>query len=86
MWNQADIMLQSGAFGVLGDINTMLLYWKFKEKNNYPNAGEVLRQLELRKQEEQMQQAQMAQQLPPQEAPLEGQLPVPETPSLQGVM
>ena len=83
MWNQADIMLQSGAFGVLGDINTMLLYWKFKEKNNYPNAGEVLRQLELRKQEEQMQQAQ---QLPPQEAPLEGQLPVPETPSLQGVM
>ena len=86
MWNQADIMLQSGAFGVLGDINTMLLYWKFKEKNNYPNAGEVLRQLELRKQEEQMQQAQMAQTPPPQEAPLEGQLPIPETPALQGVM
>ena len=91
MWNQADIMLQSGAFGVLGDINTMLLYWKFKEKNNYPNAGEVLRQLELRKQEEQMQQAQMQQmaqaqqELPPQEAPLEGQLPIPETPALGGM-
>jgi len=88
MWNQADIMLQSGAFGVLGDINTMLLYWKFKEKNNYPNAGEVLRQLELRKQEQEMKEQQMAQMqsLPPQEAPLEGQLPIPETPSMGGMM
>lgn len=83
MWNQADIMLQSGAFGTLGDINTMLLYWKFKEKSNYPNAGEVLRQLEQRKAEEQMMAMQMPQQMPGgQETALQGSLPIPETPQL----
>lgn len=61
MWNQADIMLQSGAFGVLGDIDTMLLYWTFKEKNGYPNAGEVKRAIEQRKQE-QMQNQMLAEQ------------------------
>lgn len=82
MWNQADIMLQSGAFGTLGDINTMLLYWRFKEKNNYPNAGEVLRQLEQRKQEEQAMAMQMQMQQPTQQPIEQGMLPTPETPQL----
>lgn len=82
MWNQADIMLQSGAFGTLGDINTMLLYWKFKEKNNYPNAGEVLRQLEQRKLEEQQMAMAMQAQQPTQQPIEQGALPMPETPQL----
>lgn len=85
MWNQADIMLQSGAFGTLGDLDTMLLYWTFKEKNNYPNAGEVKRQIEARKQE-QMAMMQQSQQMMPggQETALQGNVPIPETPQLGG--
>lgn len=84
MWNQADIMLQSGAFGTLGDLDTMLLYWTFKEKNNYPNAGEVKRQIEQRKQE-QMAMAQQQQVMPGgQEVAQQGQLPLPEMPQLGG--
>lgn len=80
MWDQGKLMLQSGAFGVLGDIDTLELYWEFMEKNHYPMAGDVLRKIQLKKQ--QMEQ----QQLPPQEAPLEGHMPIPDAPSLQGVM
>lgn len=80
MWNQADMMLQSGAFGVLGQIDTMLLYWRFKEKNNYPNAGDILRQIEQMKQEQVQ-----AQQVMPQAAPMLGQMPTPETPQIGGM-
>lgn len=52
MWAQADQMLQSGAFGPIGNTDTALLYWTFKSKNNYPNAGEILRQIEMRKKAE----------------------------------
>lgn len=64
MWSQADQMLQSGAFGPIGSTDTELLYWTFKSKNNYPNAGEMLRQIELRKQAEMEQQQAMAAQQP----------------------
>lgn len=71
MWQQADQMLQSGAFGPVGQTDTALLYWTFKSKNNYPNAGEILRQIELRKQAEEqaMQQQQMMQEGVPNEMP-----------------
>lgn len=71
MWQQADQMLQSGAFGPVGQTDTALLYWTFKSKNNYPNAGEILRQIELRKQAEDqaMQQQQMIQEGVPNELP-----------------
>lgn len=59
MWAQADQMLQSGAFGPIGNTDTALLYWTFKSKNNYPNAGEILRQIEMRKQAETQAMAQM---------------------------
>ena len=63
MWNQADLKLQSGAFGQLGDMETMYLYWLEQERNGYPNAGEIKRNIEERlarqKEEMAMAQAQM---------------------------
>lgn len=89
MWNQADMMLQSGAFGVLGDLDTMLLYWTFKEKNGYPNAGEVKRAIEERKQKQEQdallmqQQAEMLQEQQPQQEAL-GTMGGLETPQIGG--
>lgn len=90
MWNQADMMLQSGAFGVLGDLDTMLLYWTFKEKNGYPNAGEVKRAIEERKQKQEQdamlaqQQAMMQQEQAPQQEAL-GTMGGLETPTVGGM-
>lgn len=64
MWQQIDMKLQSGAFGQLGSLETMRLYWSLMEKNHYPNAGDVLAQVEMMLQEQQMMQQQMAQQMP----------------------
>ena len=66
MWNQADLKLQSGAFGVIGDLETNYLYWLEQERNGYPNAGEIKKNIEERlaerkAQEQAMAQAQMAQ-------------------------
>ena len=61
MWQQLDMKLQSGAFGQLGSLETMRLYWSMMEKHHYPNAGDILSQIEMMLQEQQMQQAQMAQ-------------------------
>ena len=90
MWNQADLMLQSGAFGVLGDLDTMLLYWTFKEKNGYPNAGEVKRAIEERKQEQEQnamlaqQQALAQQEQTPQEQALGDYAGGLQTPTVEG--
>lgn len=48
MWQQADLKLQSGAFGQIGDLETNYMYWSFMEKSNYPNAGEIKRQIQAR--------------------------------------
>lgn len=63
MWNQADMKLQAGAFGNLGDLETARLYWLEQERNDYPHAGEIRRVIEerLQKQEEMMQQQMMQQ-------------------------
>ena len=58
MWQQIDMKLQSGAFGPLGDLNTMRLYWSLMKEHHYPNAGKVLEQVEMMM-AEQAQQAQM---------------------------
>lgn len=60
MWQQIDMKLQSGAFGQLGSLETMRLYWSLMEKNHYPNAGDVLSQIEMMLAEQQ--QAMMEQQ------------------------
>lgn len=57
MWQQADMKLQSGAFGTIGDLETNYMYWSFMEKSNYPNAGEIKQQIEARM-NAQLQQAQ----------------------------
>ncbi len=64
MWQQIDMKLQSGAFGNLGELQTMRLYWSLMEKNHYPNAGDVLSQIDMMMQEQQMMQAQMPQEVP----------------------
>ena len=48
MWNAADVKYQAGAFGPIGDLESLVLYWKFMEKANYPNAGEILSNLQER--------------------------------------
>lgn len=52
MWQQADLKLQSGAFGALQDPKTLYRYWSFMEKNNYPNAAEMKKQFEEAVQEQ----------------------------------
>lgn len=67
MWTQADMKLQSGAFGPLGEIDTLLLYWTYQEKNNYPNAAEIKKIVEERKRAAMQQNAiigQLQQQMP----------------------
>lgn len=61
MWNQADLKLQSGAFGPLADLRTMRLYWLEQERNGYPHAGEILAEVEKMLAEQNEQQALMAQ-------------------------
>jgi hypothetical protein len=69
MWQQIDLKLQTGAFGPLDDPNTLLNYWTFMEKNDYPHASEIRQMFadkleEQRKaQEQQMQQQQIMQML-----------------------
>lgn len=48
MWNQADLKLQSGAFGPLSELETNYLYWLEQERNGYPNAGEIKAEIERR--------------------------------------
>ena len=61
MWNQADLKLQSGAFGPLADLRTMRLYWLEQERNGYPHAGEILSEVERMLAEQNEQQAMLAQ-------------------------
>lgn len=63
MWNQADMKLQSGAFGQLGDLETNYLYWLEQERNSYPHASEIKGIIEGRIAE---QKQMMAQQMQPQ--------------------
>jgi hypothetical protein len=68
MWQQLDMKLQSGAFGPLGELNTMRLYWSMMEKHHYPTAGDILSQVEMMIQEQQ-QAAMMPQMGVPNEMP-----------------
>jgi hypothetical protein len=63
MWNQADLKLQSGAFGQLGDLETNYLYWLEQERNGYPNAGEIKKNIEQRLAEQKEMMQMQAQQI-----------------------
>lgn len=56
MWQQADMKLQSGAFGMLGEPEAMYRYWTFLEQNNYPNASAMRKMFEEKVQEQKMMQ------------------------------
>lgn len=56
MWNQIDLKYQNGAFGPVGELDTLINYWTFMEKNDYPHASEI-RELFAQKYQEQQQQA-----------------------------
>ena len=62
MWQQIDMKYQSGAFGEIGQPQTLLNYWTFMEKNDYPHAAEIRQmfadQLAEQRQAEAMAQAQ----------------------------
>lgn len=59
MWNQADLKLQSGAFGPISELETNYLYWLEQERNGYPNAGEIKKEIERRMEERKQQEAMM---------------------------
>lgn len=54
LWSQADVALQAGAYGQLGDLATARLYWKIQRTNGKPGAQAALRDIEerIQKQEE----------------------------------
>lgn len=41
MWNQLNLTYQNGGFGPIGELETLLTYWTFMEKNDYPHASEI---------------------------------------------
>lgn len=61
MWQQADLKLQSGAFGPLADPEAMYRYWAFLEQHGYPNASFMRRMFEEKVQEQKMMAMQMGQ-------------------------
>ena len=62
MWQQIDLKLQTGAFGPLDDPNTLLNYWTFMEKNDYPHAAEIRQMFaDQLAEQQQLAQTQMAQ-------------------------
>lgn len=63
MWNQADMKLQSGAFGQIGNDETNYLYWLEQERNSYPHAGEIKQVIEDRIARNKEQEAMMMEQM-----------------------
>ena len=66
MWSQIDLKYQAGAFGKIGEDQTLLTYWTFMEQNDYPNSAAMKKIFAERVQknkalQEQMQKQQMVQ-------------------------
>lgn len=64
LWNQIDVKYQAGAFGPIGEPETLLTLWTFLARNDYPGANEMkdIFANKVREQQEQLQLA-MAQQM-----------------------
>jgi DNA-binding transcriptional MerR regulator len=67
-----DIKYQAGAFGPIGELQTLLNYWTFMEESDYPNASKIRQiiqnqldeqQKQIAEQEKQNQIAQVLQQI-----------------------
>lgn len=61
MWQETTSHFQSGAFGPVEEIDTLILYWTQMEELHYPGAGKIKGMLEQRKQEQLVQQQMMMQ-------------------------
>ena len=68
MWQELRQNLQTGAFGDPSSLDALILFWGLMEENHYPNAGQIKRKFEEKRDMElqaqqaaQMQQAQAAQ-------------------------
>lgn len=62
MWQQLGLNYQNGAFGPVGEPETLLTYWTFMEKNDYPHASEIRQRFAEKVQELKAQQAEQAKQ------------------------
>ena len=60
LWNQIDLKYQAGAFGPIGDLQTLINLWTYLEDSDYPNASKVKANL-VRQMEEANKQNQIAQ-------------------------
>ena len=58
MWQQIDLKYQAGAFGQIGEPETLLAYWTFMAENDYPNA-EHMRSIFQQKVQEQKEMQEM---------------------------
>ena len=58
MWQQIDLKYQAGAFGPIGEPETLLAYWTFMAENDYPN-GETMKKMFQKKVQDQQAQMQM---------------------------
>ena len=74
MWQDATQMLQMGAFGNPGELDTLLLFWTKLELLHYPGASDTKEYLtKLQEQQMALQQQQMAMQQAQQQAQMEQQ-------------
>lgn len=55
LWTATKESYQSGAFGDPSDINTRILYWSTLEKYHYPNAGNIKKNLQEQKEQQEAQ-------------------------------
>jgi hypothetical protein len=62
MWQQMDLKYQAGAFGPIGELQTLLNYWTFMEENDYPNASKIRAIIAQQIEEQKEQMAQQQQQ------------------------
>lgn len=82
MWQDAVQMLQMGAFGQPGDINTLLLFWTKLELLHYPGASDTKeyltklqeQQMQMQMQQQQAQQQMQEQQMQMQQAQMQAQM------------
>ena len=61
MWQQTNMLYQSGAYGPVGTLESMHLYWTAMARSGYPYAGETLAYVEQKLHEQNEQQAMLAQ-------------------------
>ncbi len=55
MWQQIDLKYQAGAFGRIGEPETLLTYWTFMADNDYPNAETMRKTFQQKVQEQKAQ-------------------------------